>query len=122
MKPFDVEKDYKTFNAWWTSHGEKPIPMEALPGVGFINDGACCFLVQTDSHFALIEFLTVSRENRRSRFHLLEVVKACIEEARKLGFSNVIAPLQQRSVINLAKNKFGWKSLGPVEFMAKELF
>lgn len=121
LRAFDHGKDYETFNAWWESHGELPIPKESLPKVGFINDAACCFLVQTDSSFALIEFLTCSRENRANKRLILEVVEACQDTARQLNFRYLMAPLDKRSVANMAIKRLGWRNYGTSQLVAKEL-
>lgn len=122
LRRFEPALDYERFDAWWVSHGEKSIPKTALPSVGFINNGACCFLVQTDSTFALIEFLTYSRENRTNRLQIPEVVKACEDYARHSGFSHVIAPVDLKSVRQIALKRCGWFLKGPCELIAKELF
>ena len=121
LRAFDHARDYETFNAWWESHGEKAIPREALPKLGFINEGACCFLVQTDSSFALIEFLACSRENRLNKRLILEVAQACEDKARELNYRYLMAPLDKRSVANMAVKRFGWRNYGTSQLVAKEL-
>lgn len=64
---FDPVKHYAELSRWWRKQDWEPLPLSALPTIGMVTmDGdvaiASGFLYNTDSDFALIEFIVGNPE------------------------------------------------------------
>ncbi len=106
VERYDPQRHYTDFCAWYAPRLSGPVGPEFLPKVGFVLPGiAMGFLYQTDSAVAHIEGLVanpkVSGEERTRGID--EVVKAIIDEARKLGFKSLHGQTDLPVIVERAK-------------------
>ena len=102
-------KDHEEIMRWWKSRLPEAsiIPSEFFPDSGFIVDGkAAVFLYKTNSAVAYIDLLISNPEVplSESQAALDLVVKACIDEAKKLGSKMLLGQTNRNYVAERAMN------------------
>ena len=112
IRPLEI-KDLTEINKWRATRDLVPLKEEELPRFGVIApELAACMLVTTDSNCAFIEGLIANKEapKDRRREALKEVIKACIDRAHALGFTEILFLSDHPSVTRWG-NQFGFTFL-----------
>ena len=93
---FDIEKHYGVVSEWWKKQDWEVLPIHALPTVGMIAYDkeipvASGFLYNTDSTFALIEFIVGNPDlDHKVRGEGLDIVINSLMDSAKLMDKKVI--------------------------------
>ena len=114
--------DYADLRAWHEARGETAPDAGRLPGIGFIEPGvALGFLYCTDSALALVDLFVsnpAAAAARRGRA-LLGIERALAAEAKRLGFSGVLA-ITREPGIERAAQRNGYRHLGRFAMLYRE--
>lgn len=101
IKPFDKNTDYDTIVNWWKDHNWTPVPIDALPLIGYIvgngNIQYCAgFLYQTDSSFSIMEFIIsnkhIDRDIKNIALDLL--IDTLVKSSENLGYKYIHTSVQ----------------------------
>jgi hypothetical protein len=96
------ETDFDTLKVWWDHHKFEGMVPAMLPRIGYVVEGVCAgFLYQTDSAFALFEWVISNTESdkeiRRAGLDLL--ITAAAQEAQNLGFKVLYSTIKHPALI-----------------------
>jgi hypothetical protein len=111
LRRFDPEQDYVDAVTYWKQQKWPAVPLDLLPQVGIVAlDGdrkiAFGWLYQTDSKFALVEFVlgnpNVDWELRDEGVQL--VINRLCEEAKERGFTSIFSSIGHKRLIEKYKS------------------
>lgn len=123
---FQAKKHYETVCKWWQAHGWDAVPEDHLSKNGIVvyhGDVPACaaWIYQTDSAFALLEWVIANPEVRKAARHdsLNFLLKSCLEGAQKLGFKTIFTTARNESLMTrMTKNGFQITDKGMTNLIA----
>lgn len=103
---------YETACEWWEAQGWSPMPKEALPQIGIISFDdetpvAVCWLYQTDSTMAVMEWMVANPEVRDKtvRKRGIESVMLALQDvAKSMGFKTIFTSTKNRPYMKKLEN------------------
>lgn len=123
LRRFDLDRDYPTVVSWWYKWGHAVQVPEDLPPVGYINDNAACFILETKSNVCFIDSLVSTNDVDavgRSK-DISEVIEACLKYAKEHHYKYALAITEKQSVLNRSVNSLNAKWVGTYELIKREL-
>jgi len=115
--------DFEMIRGWFNKRNMKAPLSHYLPKLGFIEDfHAACFLVETDTPVAYLDFLISNPGSETVARHaaINQIVFNLMREAKKRGFSVIKATSQLESVAKMAHD-FGYTNIGIFNTYIREL-
>ena len=118
MRRFNKNKDLELLNKWISIHGENTVAAEDLPDVGYITEHSAGFLIQTDSGFAMIEFVVSNPHSNSQDRHdgLNDVVWALMSAAKGRGYKKIFSTV--KSSMRERARSYGFNEIGKASVMA----
>jgi len=123
LRRFDLDGDYPKICDWWIRWGHAVQAKEDLPPVGYINDNAACFVLETKSNLCFIDSLVSTHDVDavgRSK-DITEVIDACLKYAKEHDYKYALAITEKQSVLNRSVNSLNAKWVGTYELIKREL-
>lgn len=116
--------DYPVITSWFLGNDLPKFPEELIPSTGFIVENLCAgWLYKTDSKIALVETFIgnpkADKEERQKAVNLM--FSSLIEEAKKQGFTLLLASSKHDRVINYGINNLNFKELSGYKVFARSL-
>ena len=121
VREFELSKDYETVYRWWVLHEQNPIPEDALPTYGLIDqEVAAGFLLVTDSTVGFLDFYVSNpQSNPKDRGRVLNMItQGLIEQSRKMGIKYLHCSSALPAVKNRAM-KHGFEYIGEFSFFSR---
>jgi hypothetical protein len=118
---FVAENHMERLNKMLSSWGLGPENGKRIPKLGYINEAAACFLIPTTEWFCYVEFLVSDRDNEQRDLCVDEVLRACTEKAKRLGFESVYGLSENPKIKNRIVNHHGFEPNGIFELYKREL-
>lgn len=100
-----VKEDLDTINGWLLARGLNPLKLQDLPAIGYINQSACGFIIQTElRHVGVLEFFaTDPGQPREVRMEAVESILKALEEAgRAIGIQVLWFDTRWENLIEIA--------------------